>query len=341
MSGAEPSARAAIVAPLGPELSAEERALYRALPPLGFILFARNCVAPSQLCALVDGLRAIRPDAPVLIDQEGGRVCRLKAPHWQPLPPARAIGRLAEQDAAAGIEAARLHARLIAAELVPLGIDVDCAPVLDVPDGGAHEVIGDRAFCSEPERVMALGRAACEGFIEGGVLPVVKHMPGHGRARCDSHLELPVVDARPSELAAVDFVPFRALADMPFAMTAHIRYTALDPLRPATQSARVIEGAIRGRIGFRGVLISDDIGMGALSGDLAERTEAARSAGCDLVLHCDGLTAGAAEVLEAAGPLEDLSLERVRVALARRTRPLSFDAATGRARLAALLRSEA
>jgi beta-N-acetylhexosaminidase len=273
----------------GPGLSAAERAFFASCRPIGFILFARNCRDPVQLKALVAELRAFAgPQALVLIDQEGGRVQRLGPPHWDPRPAAARFGELYARDAHAATSAVRDHARLIGAELADLGIDVDCWPVLDVPGAGSHEVIGDRAFGRSAEMVAILGRAAAAGLLASGVLPVLKHMPGHGRAGADSHRELPIVLAAHGELAARDFIPFKALADMPLAMTAHVLYRALDDRHPATTSKAIIEGVIRREIGFGGVLITDDIGMAALAGPLPERGLAALGAGCDLVLHCSG-----------------------------------------------------
>lgn len=288
MSNAEPAA--VVFGCAGATLSEAERAFFSATDPLGFILFARNCVDPAQVTALVRALRDSvgRDDAPVLIDQEGGRVARLRPPHWRAAPAAAVFGLLARTDPVAAADALRLNTRLIAAELSALGIDVDCLPVLDVPQAGAHDVIGDRAYGGGPEIVAMLGRAACEGLREGGVLPVIKHVPGHGRAAADSHAALPVVDASLDMLRQSDFMPFAALSDMPLAMTAHVVYSALDPARPATLSPTVIGDIIRGELGFTGVLLSDDIGMGALSGGFAERAEAALDAGCDLILHCSG-----------------------------------------------------
>jgi beta-N-acetylhexosaminidase len=274
----------------GPRLTAWERDFFAEADPLGFILFQRNCEDPAQLAALTAALRDSvgREDAPVLIDQEGGRVQRLKPPQWRAAPPAARFGALAKSDPEAAVEATRLNARLLAEDLRPLGIDVDCLPLLDLPAGGAHDVIGDRAYSSDPELVATLGRASSEGLLAGGVLPVVKHIPGHGRCAVDSHAELPRVDADISSLEATDFYPFRALNDLPLAMTAHAIYSAIDPHRPATTSSKVIEEVVRGLIGFKGLLMSDDISMKALSGDIAWRSAEALAAGCDLVLHCNG-----------------------------------------------------
>jgi beta-N-acetylhexosaminidase len=324
----------------GPALGPDERRFFRATDPLGFILFARNVETPEQVKTLVAALRESigRADAPILIDQEGGRVQRLGAPHWRSAPPAARFGDLYARDPAGAKEAARLNHRLIAADLAQLGITVDCAPVLDVPVLGAHAVIGDRAFARSPAVVAALGRAAVAGLLAGGVIPVVKHIPGHGRAFADSHRELPKVDAALAELEATDFAPFRALADAPWAMTAHVLYTALDRVRPATQSEAVIGGIIRGAIGFDGVLVSDDLGMSALAGDYRARAEACLSAGCDVVLHCSGEMAEMRAVAEGLGRLTPAAEKRVAAAEARRRKGLKpFDAAEGRARLDALL----
>src|SRR5258705_5960204 len=249
-----------------------------------------------------------RADAPVLIDQEGGRVARLQPPHWRTYPPPARIGALPDPQAA---EAAWLGARLIADDLAILGITVDAVPVLDLPVSGADPVIGDRAYGSEPERVARLGRAVCEGMLAGGVLPIIKHIPGHGRAQVDSHRDLPRVDATREMLIASDFAPFRALSAMPWAMTAHIVYTAIDPDAPAPFSPAVIDGVIRDHIGFDGVLISDDISMGALKGSLGERTRRALDAGGDLALHCNGVLAEMAEIAGAASPLTPAARDRI------------------------------
>ena len=323
---------ACILGCAGPRLSDEERAFFRDARPWGFILFRRNVESPDQVRALTEALRASidRPDAPVLIDQEGGRVQRLGPPLWPLYPPGRAYGQLAP---ALRVEMARLGARLIANDLAALGINVDCLPVLDVPSANAHDVIGDRAYAATPEGVAALGRAAAEGLLAGGVLPVIKHIPGHGRAAADSHKALPVVEASLAELEALDFAPFRALADMPMAMTAHLVYTAIDPTAPATTSPRVIGDIIRGAIGFQGLLMSDDISMKALSGDLAGLTRAALAAGCDVILHCNGDMAEMRAVVAGSAPLAGQAEIRAAAALARIARaPEPFDAVEARAR---------
>jgi len=331
--------RAAVIGVAGVELGAAERRLIAETNPLGFILFRRNCRDPEQLRRLIADLRSLarRRDAPVLIDQEGGRVARLCPPHWCDRPPARRIGLLAERDPHAGKEAAWLRARLIAADLDRLGIDVDCIPVLDLALPGQSEVIGDRAFGADPELVGVLGRATIDGLLAGGVLPVIKHLPGHGRATVDSHQTLPVVTADPDVLATSDWRPFAMCRDAPFGMTAHILYPELDSLRPATQSHRIIDQVIRGRIGFEGALLSDDLSMGALGGSLGERTALARAAGCDVALHCNGDIEEMREVLDAAGRLQGASARRVERGLACRSVSQPFDAGAAEGRLAALL----
>ena len=297
----------------GPTLDDAERRFFRAADPLGFILFKRNCAAPKQVRLLVAELRDAvgRADAPVLIDQEGGRVARLGPPHWRTAPPAARFGLLAARDRDAAIEAARVNARLMAADLAELGITVDCAPVLDLRLPGAHDVIGDRAFHSDPEVVALLGRATADGLLAGGVIPVVKHMPGHGRAMVDSHAALPRVATSRSELEHTDFRPFRALNDLPWGMTAHVVYEAIDPERPASTSPVVIGEIIRGHIGFDGLLVSDDLSMQALEGSLADRTRAALAAGCDVALHCNGRITEMEAVAAAAAPLSARAAERL------------------------------
>lgn len=323
----------------GAVLTDAEARFFRDADPLGLILFKRNCASPGQVRALVAAFRDAvgRADACVLIDQEGGRVARLTPPHWRAAPAAGRFAAIARTDAARAVAAARLNARLIAAELADLGITLDCAPVLDVPAPGADAVIGDRAAGGTPEHAALLGRAVCDGLLAGGVLPVIKHIPGHGRARVDSHRALPVVDAPVAALEAVDFPPFVALRDAPWAMTAHIVYSALDSDRPATASPTVIAGTIRGRIGFDGVLVSDDLTMEALSGDLRDRAESALAAGCDVALHCDGQLAAMERVAAGSAPLRADSADRVARAEARRTSAEPFDAAAAGAELDRLI----
>lgn len=326
----------------GPVLTDAERRFFRDADPLGFILFRPNCESPDQTRALVESLREAvgRADAPVLIDQEGGRVARLKAPHWWEAPSASLFARLAVRDLDAAGEAARLGARLLAHEMHASGITVDCAPVLDVPQPGADPIIGDRAYGDEPSLVATLGRAACEGFLAGGVLPTIKHIPGHGRAEADSHKELPVVRTDRTTLEAVDFAPFKALADMPWAMTAHVVYTALDPDAPATTSRIVTDGVIRGELGFKGLLISDDLAMEALQGTLPERARRVVAGGCDLVLYCNTEKkplVAVEEVAAACPPLSQASWDRFLYAESMRRPPAPFDPEAGKARLAELL----
>lgn len=329
------SVTAAILGCAGPTLTPEEKAFFRRVKPWGFILFKRNVETPDQVRGLVQALRETvgRADAPVLIDQEGGRVQRLGPPHWPLYPPGRAFGELAGNDPLLRREITRLGARLMAHDLAALGINVDCVPVLDVPDPAGHEIIGDRAYGRTPQEVALLGRAAAEGLIAGGVLPVIKHIPGHGRAMADSHLELPVVEAALDDLDGRDFAPFRVLSDMPMAMTAHVIYTAVDRKRPATTSKKVLKQVIRGAIGFDGLVMSDDLSMKALSGGFAERAAASRAAGCDVVLHCNGVMAEMKPVVEGAGALKGRAAARAAAALARLARAVEpFDAAEARAR---------
>ncbi len=333
---------AAIYGCAGTALGESEKRFFRETQPWGFILFARNIETPAQIRRLVGELReAAGHEAPVLIDQEGGRVARLKPPHWRAYPAGRRYGEVYERSREQGLEAARLGARLIAAELHALGINVDCLPVLDVPVPGAHDVIGDRAYGLTPEPVIALGRAVAEGLLAGGVLPVIKHIPGHGRAGVDSHLSLPVMDTDRDTLARTDFVPFKALADMPLAMTAHVVYTALDVDAPATTSAKVIAEIVRRDIGFDGFLMSDDLSMQALAGTLGQRTRASLAAGCDIVLHCNGKMDEMEAVSAEVPMLTGKGLARSDAALARLGTPDAFDEAAGAARLAELLGAKA
>ncbi|HEY0281935.1 MAG TPA: beta-N-acetylhexosaminidase, partial [Rhizomicrobium sp.] len=301
----------------GQVLGAEERAFFRDAQPWGFILFARNVSNHEQVRALVDSLRETVADAraPVLIDQEGGRVARLTPPNWRERPAAARLGQAYAASPDVAAEAAYLNARLIAADLGELGINVDCLPVLDLPVKGADNIIGDRAFASDPAATIALGRAVIEGLLEGGVLPVMKHIPGHGRATADSHLALPRVATPAEELSATDFVTFRSLNQCPMAMTAHVVYEDIDPQRPATTSPKVIRDVIRGEIGFDGLLLSDDLSMGALEGRISVRTKAALFAGCDVVLHCNGKMEEMKDVAEGAKPLEGPALKRAEHAL--------------------------
>jgi len=331
------TASAFICGSSGPVLGADEAAFFRDARPWGFILFKRNCEHPDQIRALTAAMRdAVGCDAPILIDQEGGRVQRLGPPQWPAYPTGRTYGDVYARSPADGLEAARLGARLMAADLARLGIDVDCLPVLDVPVEGAHDVIGHRAYGVTPDVVSVLGRAAAQGLLDGGVLPVIKHIPGHGRAGVDSHHHLPVVETPRATLEATDFPPFRDAADLPLAMTAHVVYTALDPANPATTSRAVIDEVIRGLIGFDGCLMSDDVSMRALSGSIGERTAAALAAGCDLALHCNGDLAEMIAVAENAPILTGRAAERAARALAARRPPAAFDEAAARAEFARL-----
>jgi beta-N-acetylhexosaminidase len=315
-------------------LGADEAAFFRDARPWGFILFRRNIDSPAQVRRLVADLREAADDAGavVMIDQEGGRVQRLGPPHWPVRPSARAFGR-ASLDEDGRRTLARLGARLIANDLRDLGIDANCAPVADIPIQGTHDVIGDRAYAADSRTVAVLARASAEGLLAGGVLPVIKHIPGHGRAGVDSHLALPVVEASLSELEKTDFAPFRALSDMPAAMTAHVVYTAVDPKRPATRSRTVVSKVIRGSIGFQGLLISDDLSMKALDGDFGSRASEALAAGCDIVLHCNGNMAEMVSVADGARDLVGRAAMRGEAARARRVtevEPLDVAIAEGR-----------
>ncbi len=315
MSDREPRRpRALIFGCAGIELTDAERDFFAECDPLGFILFARNVADPEQVRRLVSQLRSAvaRSDAPVLIDQEGGRVARLRPPHWREAPAAARFGDLARRNLPRAVEAARLNGRLLAAELRSLEINVDCAPVADLPSADAHDVIGDRAFSRDVGAAVALARATAEGLLAGGVLPVVKHIPGHGRARTDSHHELPVVAATVGELRGSDFAVFRALNDLPWAMTAHVVYGAVDNARPATVSPVVIAEIIRGEIGFEGLLISDDLSMSALSGPPPARAEMALIAGCDVALHCNGRLAEMRDIAAVVPLVDEAAMQRLR-----------------------------
>lgn len=274
----------------GLELSADERALFNEFRPYGFILFQRNCQSPEQLKALTDEMCEIvgHENTPILIDQEGGRVARLRQPHWPDYPAAGVYSKLYETNPDLATAAVQVHASLMADDLSKVGVSVDCYPVADLLYDGADKVIGDRAYGDRPSKVSILARAAAEGMIAGGIIPVMKHLPGHGRADVDSHKKLPVVDASLDDLKKTDFIPFAALNDLPCAMTAHVIYSAIDPDNCATVSKTVISDIIRDEIGFSGVLFSDDLSMKALSGTSEQNTLDALSAGCDLALHCNG-----------------------------------------------------
>lgn len=331
--------RAFITGIAGLSLSDDERGFLRESRPWGFILFKRNVDNPAQVKALVDELRGTvgSPDAPVLIDQEGGRVQRLGPPHWPVYPPGAVFSTLHDIDPEAGLTAARLSARLIADDLAALGITVDCLPLADVPIAGADAVIGDRAYGTSPDKVAAIARAVTDGLAQGGVLPVLKHIPGHGRATADSHHLLPTVETSREELDRTDFAAFRPLADLPMAMTAHVVFSALDAAQPATTSATIIYRVIRDSIGFQGLLMSDDVSMNALAGSIAERTRAIVAAGCDVVLHCNGKLDEMRQVVAETPELQGRALTRAEAALAARHAPQPFDRAAARAELDALI----
>lgn len=338
MSISESSERrpiAAIFGCAGTRLTPDERSFFHDCDPAGFILFARNVETPDQVRALVAEFREVAPSGCplVLIDQEGGRVARLRPPHWRHPPPAAVFGTIYETDPKAASRAAWLNAVLIGNELRALGINTDCAPTLDLTIPGAHEIIGDRAYGADPGRVARLGRAACEGFLTAGVLPVIKHIPGHGRARVDSHQSLPVVDTPADTLRQTDFAPFRALADMPAAMTAHIVYPDFDPDAPASTSPSIVHDVIREEIGFDGLLMSDDIEMKALTGSTADNARQVLAAGCDLVLHCSGDKIMMLGVVMGCDAISDASQVRLDRALARIGPPTAPDSATAQAEL--------
>jgi beta-N-acetylhexosaminidase len=309
--------QAAIYAPAGPELTADERSFFRDADPAGYILFRRNCVDRTQLRRLADDLAAIhgRANLPILIDQEGGRVARMRPPEWPVFPTGEAFDLLYRTAPASAIEAARMNARALGLVMREVGVNVDCLPVLDVRQPGATDIVGDRAMGSEPMQVAALGRAVLDGLASAGVVGVVKHMPGHGRALVDSHKELPVVHASEEELE-VDLAPFERLRFAPMGMVAHIVYTAWDPERPSSESPTVIEDIIRGRIGFDGFLISDDIGMEALSGSAGERAARTVAAGCDVALHCNGRFDEMVDVASCIGALGSEGEARLHRAMA-------------------------
>jgi len=311
--------KAAIFGCSGLSLSEEERGFFRETAPWGFILFARNIDNPDQVSALCDDLReSVGRDAPILIDQEGGRVARLRAPHWREWSPALTLAEASELGEAERCAALSLRYEIIGRELRASGIDVDCAPLLDVPAPEGHDVIGDRALGADPESVTRRARAVYDGLLRAGVLPVVKHVPGHGRAAVDSHKSLPVVDASLDDLRAVDFAPFAAFADAPLAMTAHVVYSALDSERCATVSPTVIT-LIRDELGMDSLLMTDDLSMHALEGDFADRTRDSLAAGCDVVLHCNGEMAEMQAIASALPELTGDALRRAERAEALRS----------------------
>ncbi len=323
--------RAFITGLSGLRVTPNERSFLRKARPWGLILFERNIETPRQVSVLIDEFfDALGYEAAVLIDQEGGRVQRLGPPYWRTYPSGAHYGWLFDRDPALGLAAARLGARLIAADLAILGINVNCLPVADVPTSGADPVIGDRAYGDSPDKVAQIADAIASGLIEGGVLPVLKHLPGHGRAACDSHFDLPVVAAPRDALEATDFEAFRRLAHLPFGMTAHVMFTAIDPQWPATLSPTIVNDVIRGSIGFSGALMSDDVSMGALTGRIAERTRQALAAGCDLALHCNGDLTEMEEVAAGACELSGLAAKRAERALATRRKADPVDLAEAR-----------
>jgi len=325
------TARAFITGLAGLTISANERAFLREAQPWGLIVFKRNIKSPEQLTELTQSFRGIVGwEAPILVDQEGGRVQRLGPPNWPNYPPGARYGELYDRDPASGLAAARLAGHLIAADLRAVGIDVDCLPIADVPVSGGDPVIGDRAYGHEPDKVAAIAAAVAQGLMAGGVLPVLKHLPGHGRATADSHHKLPVVDTDRGTLEATDFAAFRPLAGLPLGMTAHVVFSAIDAIAPATTSVTMVQQVIRGFIGFRGLLMSDDVSMNALSGSLAERSRAALAAGCDVVLHCNGKLDEMMEVASAAPMLSGEAARRAEAALAARTAPEEFDVVAAR-----------
>jgi len=330
--------RAFITGLSGLTLTADERAFLRESRPWGLILFKRNVQDRAQVSVLVaEVLHELGAEAPILVDQEGGRVQRLGPPHWPAYPAGAVYSRLYDRDREVGLAGARLGARLIAADLLPLGINVDCLPLADVPVSGADAVIGDRAYGETPEKVAAIAAAVAEGLAEGGVLPVLKHIPGHGRATADSHMRLPRVDTDRTTLEATDFAAFRPLKKLPLGMTAHVVFTAFDPVLPATTSATMVREVIRGFIGFDGLLMSDDVSMGALSGSIAERTRASIAAGCDVVLHCNGKLDEMRAVAAVAPELAGDAARRANAAVAARRSPSPLDVEAARREFADML----
>ena len=322
----------------GHQISPEERRFFAESNPYGFILFARNCGSPAQLRALTQELRQCvgRALLPILIDQEGGRVARLRPPHWPSYPPAAVFDALYQRSPEEAKAAVYLNARLIAEDLASLGITVDCAPLADLPVEGAHDIIGDRAFGRRPAQVIALARAMANGLSDGGVVPVLKHIPGHGRAFADSHEALPVVTESLEVLRATDFVPFAALADLPMAMTAHVLYTAIDKERLATVSPAAIR-LIREELGFSGLLMSDDLSMKAMQGDFTARAKAVLAAGCDVVLHCNGEMEEMQAVAGGVHALSGQALARAEKAMVGAGQRKAFDVAAARDTVQALI----
>jgi beta-N-acetylhexosaminidase len=324
-------------------LSPAETTFFSKTNPWGLILFKRNCESPEQIKALTSQFRSAvgRKDAPVFVDQEGGRVQRLGPPsnYWRQYPAAQSYGKLYERCAVMALRTTRNVGRLMADDLAEVGITASCLPVLDVPQPGSHDVIGNRAYSTRIEQVMTLARMHVMGLMEGGVLPVMKHIPGHGRSEVDSHHNLPIVKASRGDLELVDFPPFVALADCPMAMTAHVIYDALDSDNPATLSRRIIKDVIRKLIGFQGLLMTDDLSMKALVGTFTEKSKRALDAGCDMLLHCNGVMGEMEEVAAAAGPLSGKAMRRAKQALKARRKPLPYDKKAALKDLEAILTS--
>jgi beta-N-acetylhexosaminidase len=308
-------------------LTTEEEKFFQRMKPWGLILFKRNCETPTQIIDLVARFRTAvgRSDAPVFIDQEGGRVQRIGPPLWRAYPSAAAFGKLYAINPGLALRSTRSIGRLMAEELYDLGITASCLPVLDAPQSVAHDVIGNRAYDTRPERIMTLARAHVAGLMEGGILPVMKHIPGHGRAMVDSHHNLPVVEASRMELESHDFLPFAGFADCPMAMTAHVVYSAIDPEQPATLSRKMVRNVIRKVIGFNGLLITDDLSMKALGGTFKHKAELAYDAGCDMLLHCNGVMSEMEEVASAAQTFNAKTARRAKAALRLRRKPQPFD----------------
>jgi beta-N-acetylhexosaminidase len=310
-------------------LTPEETKFMTAHQPWGLILFKRNCQTPDQLRELTESFRAAvgRKDAPVFIDQEGGRVQRLspQSGPWRQYPSARSYGKLFENCPLLALRATRHVGRLMAEDLMDAGITANCLPVLDVPQPSGHDVIGNRAYALRNDQIMIIARAHTAGLMDGGVMPVMKHIPGHGRAEVDSHLSLPIVKATRAELEQVDFPPFAALADLPMAMTAHVVYTALDADNPCTTSRKIISGVIRKLIGFRGLLMTDDLSMKALSGTNKQKIDKSLAAGCDIILHCNGVLSEMEDVAAHVGELSGKSMQRAKMALKSRHKPFNFE----------------
>lgn len=333
--------RAFITGLSGKDLTASEERFLADFRPAGLIIFARNVGDAEQLKRLIASARAAagnEDDFLVLIDQEGGRVQRIRSPMAHNLPAAAAIAELYAHNPQSALDAAFSIATLAAQELASFGINMNCAPVVDVPVADAHDVIGDRAYGQEPEQIIALARAVARGLMAGGVTPVIKHIPGHGRAKADSHLELPVVDTPHDVLSKTDFVPFKALTDLPAAMTAHVVYSALDAANPASTSARVTQEVMRGEIGFDGLLMSDDLSMRALSGPMAARAAAVIAAGSDLALHCNGDMSEMRDVAENVPELDGQARQRLARAAAASRQAKPLETADARKLLEAMMR---